>query len=143
VIKLFLAGVLLVAAGCSQAGGAGSPASAAPAAATGAPSPASASGSSAPAGGVAVHVKDFAIDPGTVKVEPGAVTFSVTNDGPTVHNVTVRDSAGAIVFGSADLREGESATISGDLKAGTYDLICTLPGHESLGTKAKLEVAGP
>lgn len=142
-IKLFLAGLVLIAAGCSQSGSGSGSGTAAPRAV--APSASSSpAASTAPSGaGVAIQVKDFAIEPAAVTVKAGTVAFNVTNQGPTVHNVTVRDSAGKIVFGSRDLREGETQTVSGDLKAGTYDLICTLPGHESLGTKAKLEVTAP
>ena len=138
-IKLILAALILVAAAaCSQStGGTAAPA-------TGAvPPPESASAAAAPASGTAVKVKDFQIDPGTVTAKGGTVAFAVTNDGPTVHNVKVRDSSGKIVFGTRDLREGESENLSGELQPGSYDLICTLPGHESLGVKAKLTITAP
>ena len=140
-IKLFLASLVLVAAaGCSQSGQ--SSAAAAPSASAAGSSTSSAS--TAPsADGIAINVKDFQIDPAAVTVKAGVVTFAVLNQGPTIHNVTVRDSAGKIAFGSRDLKDEESQTVSGDLKAGTYDLICTLPGHESLGVKAKLTVTAP
>jgi plastocyanin len=146
-IKLFLAGLVLVAAaGCSQAGSgtAASTPAAATASAPAAASSAAGAASAAPAsGGMDVKVKDFAVDPTTVTVKAGTVTFNVLNQGPTIHNLTVRDSTGKILFGSRDLKDEESQSVSGDLAAGTYDLICTLPGHESLGVKAKLTVTAP
>ena len=71
------------------------------------------------------------------------VTLAVTNDGPTVHNVIVRDDAGTILLGTKDLRPGESETISGEIPAGSYVMFCSLTGHESLGTQGTLEVSAP
>ena len=73
-------------------------------------------------------------------VKGTTVTLAVTNDGPTVHNVKVRDEAGTILLETKDLREGESETVSADIPAGSYVMFCSLPGHESLGTKGTLEV---
>lgn len=110
---------------------------------TSAPSVASPSSApaTAPADATAVKVLDFKILPAEVKVAP---TFSlfVTNDGPTVHNVTIRDQSGKLLMGTRDLRQGESAVLAGSLPAGTYITFCSLPGHESLGTKGTL-VVGP
>ena len=69
------------------------------------------------------------------------MALDVTNAGPTIHNVTIRDEAGDVVFASRDLREGESETITAEVPAGTYAMVCTLPGHESLGIKGALVVS--
>jgi uncharacterized cupredoxin-like copper-binding protein len=87
-----------------------------------------------------VLVKDFTLEPGELTVEAAAVTLAVTNGGPTVHNVAIRDGAGTVVATTPDLREGEAAGLSASLAAGRYDLICTLPGHESLGIRGSLTV---
>ena len=73
-------------------------------------------------------------------VAAGPVSLDVTNTGPTVHNVAIRDDAGAALGTTADLREGESETLVVDLPAGSYILFCSLPGHESLGIKGTLTV---
>ena len=112
-------------------GAAASPA-ASPAAASTAPSAASQA--------TAVVVKDFTLDPLDVAVA-GAVSLAVTNDGPTVHNVAIRDDAGAVLGTTADLKEGESETLTVEIPAGSYILFCTLPGHESLGIKGTLTVS--
>ena len=93
--------------------------------------------------GTPILVRDFALDPGALTVTAGAVAMTVTNDGPTVHNVKIRDGAGAVRFGSADLREGESETTIGTLEPGDYVLFCSLAGHESLGIKGTLTVTAP
>jgi plastocyanin len=96
----------------------------------------------APAG-TEVRVLDFTIDPLELSVDAGTVALAVTNDGPTVHNLTVRDPDGEVLFGTRDLREGASESISDKLQAGEYVLFCSLPGHESLGMKGTLTVGLP
>lgn len=112
--------------------------------ATGAASPAvsSAPASVAPSAATqatAVIVKDFTLDPLDVAVA-GTVSLAVTNAGPTVHNVAIRDDAGAVLGTTADLKEGEAETLTVEIPTGSYILFCTLPGHESLGIKGTLTV---
>ena len=122
--SLLLAGFLLLSA-CAAPARPGSP--------TTAPSAADA---------VTVHVLDFKILPVDITVRGPRVTLIVINDGPTVHNVTIRDSSGKLQFATRDLRPGETETISGTLTKGRYVTFCSLPGHESLGTKGSLTVTG-
>ena len=148
-MKLLFAGMLLFLAGCSQPGGSLAPVvpnSASPAPASAAPSaPASAApsaaASTAPSNATAVIVKDFKIEPADIKVQGKTVSLAVTNQGPTIHNVTIRDASGTVIVATKDLKTGESETISATLAPGTYVLFCSLPGHESLGTKGTLEVS--
>ena len=148
-MKLLFAGMLLFLAGCSQPGGSLAPVvpnSASPAPASAAPSAAastapSAPGPTAPSNATAVIVKDFKIEPADIKVQGKAVSLAVTNQGPTIHNVTIRDASGTVIVASRDLKAGESETITATLAPGNYILFCSLPGHESLGTKGTLEVS--
>lgn len=136
----FAAFFLLLALALGACGGSG--ASAAPTDSSASATPAAVE-SSAPSGaatGTPVIVKDFTLDPLDVAVA-GSVSLAVTNDGPTVHNVAIRDDAGAALGTTADLREGESETLTVDLPAGSYILFCSLPGHESLGIKGTLTVS--
>lgn len=89
--------------------------------------------------GTPLIVKDFTLEPITV-VSEGSVVLAVTNAGPTLHNVAIRDDAGTLLGTTADLREGESETLAVDLAAGEYILFCSLAGHESLGIKGTLTV---
>ena len=86
-----------------------------------------------------IHVRDFALDPKDVSVR-GSVSLAVTNDGPTIHNVSIRDASGKVVGATKDLTPGQSETLTVDIPAGTYVLFCSLPGHESLGVKGSLTV---
>lgn len=147
-MKLLFGGILLFLAGCSQPGGSlapvvpnsASPAPASAAASAAASTAPSAAGPTAPSNATAVIVKDFKIEPVDIKVQGKAVSLAVTNQGPTIHNVTIRDASGTVIVASRDLKTGESETISATLAPGTYVLFCSLPGHESLGTKGTLEV---
>lgn len=101
--------------------------------------PSTAPTTDAPVDGQVVIVRDFTLDP--IDVTSGtAVSLAVTNEGPTLHNVAIRDEAGTELASTADLREGESETLTADLAPGTYTLFCSLPGHESLGIKGTLTV---
>ena len=145
------AAVLLIAAGCNgSAGGTATPAPGASASgSTTVPSTVpGAAGTTLPVAtagplGTPVEVLDFTLQPLTVDVTGSNVILDVTNAGPTVHNVTIRDDAGMILGATRDLREGEGETIDAEIPAGTYVLFCSLPGHESLGIKGTLTVSAP
>jgi plastocyanin len=89
--------------------------------------------------GQAVAVKDFTIEPLELTSGPD-VALAVTNEGPTPHNLTIRDDAGQILGATPDLSEGDAATLSVDLAPGAYVLFCSLGGHESLGMRGTLTV---
>ena len=122
-VLLVVAGLLAVAA-CSSS-------------ATSSPGGATAS-SAAP---TAIHVRDFTLDPLAVSSTGGSISLAVTNDGPTIHNVTIRDSKGTIIAATKDLQPGTSETLSTKIAPGSYILFCSLPGHESLGIKGTLTVS--
>jgi uncharacterized cupredoxin-like copper-binding protein len=134
---LFATALLALAvAACGGAGATTAPGTSAP---TGATAPTAAAPTDAPVDGQVVIVKDFTLDP--IDVTSGtAVSLAVTNEGPTLHNVAIRDEAGTELATTTDLREGESETLAVELAAGTYTLFCSLPGHESLGIKGTLTV---
>ena len=140
-LSVFLATGLLAISGCAQ-GPQTQPTSPSPAASQ-PPSQAASSPSAGQIAGTPIRVLDFTLQPMALALAASTVSLAVTNDGPTVHNVTIRDSSGSLVAGTADLREGESETITTQIAPGTYDLICTLPGHESLGIKGSLTVTAP
>ncbi len=139
------AAILLIAAGCN--GGAGGSATPTPGAsvsvASTTPSTAPTAAATAGADGTPLEVLDFTLEPLTLTVDGPNVVLDVSNAGPTVHNVTIRDDAGVALGATRDLREGESESIAAEIPAGTYVLFCSLPGHESLGIKGTLTVTTP
>jgi plastocyanin len=96
----------------------------------------------ASADAIPVSVADFMIGPSDLEASGPSVSFEVTNDGPTPHNLTIRDDADEVVMATQDLSVGESETISADLEPGTYTMFCSLAGHESLGMSGTLTVSG-
>lgn len=132
---------LLVATLASALGACASPAaSAVPS--TGSPASGSTgSAASAPASGARPEtVRDFQFDTPDLAVNAGADVV-VTNAGPTIHNLTIRDSSGVVLGRTADLKPGASETIMVDVPVGSYTIFCSLPGHESLGIKGSLSVS--
>lgn len=83
---------------------------------------------------------DFEIKLPQQPIGPGPVALRVTNDGPTIHNLSVRDTSGRLRLRTSDLDPGASGTLSGRLAPGRYVAFCSLPGHESLGMKLEVVV---
>lgn len=127
--RLFLPlGLVLALAACSTSDGGG----------------ATDGGATDAAGGDAltVTVSDFMIDPSDLEVAGTTVTIDVVNDGPTPHNLSVRDADGEVVMATADLSTDETETITAELEPGEYTIFCSLAGHESLGMSGTLTVSG-
>ncbi len=89
---------------------------------------------------VTATLREWAIDLSQAEVPAGKVTFTVTNAGQMPHNLTVTQNGATVgatsTFGSA----AGAQTLEVDLKAGTYTLICSLPGHAQRGQKINLVV---
>ncbi len=139
-IKTLAAGTMLVLA-VAACGGSGATPS--PTSASAAP-PASAPAASSPAASLTsdatpITVRDFKFDTPDVTVA-GTVALAVTNAGPTIHDLTIRDDSGKVLGETADLRPNASETLTVDLPAGSYTIFCAVPGHESLGIKGTLTV---
>ncbi len=84
--------------------------------------------------------------PAELTATSGTVAFGVENEGPTPHNLTIRDAADAadaVTAATQDLRRMGSETVSTELTAGEYVFFCSLPGHESLGMRGTLTVTAP
>lgn len=123
------AGAALLLAGCGSAADATS-ASMTPAITAGPTTAATVQ--NAPAGSVPVRLADFMITvPATLHA--GAVTFAVSNAGPTPHQFTVEDAGGKAVGATAVLTPSSSTLLTVTLAPGTYSYLCALPGHASLG----------
>ncbi len=126
-----------LAAGNPIPSGVQNPSAAAPAA--GASAPAAAGAPAQIIGdGLTVNatLKDYAITLDTSLVKPGTVTFKIKNEGPTPHNLDVKEMNKA----SDTIDAGKTTELKVDLKEGTYTVICNVPGHEQLGMKVTLKV---
>lgn len=111
-------------------------------------------GSAAPSGpatSVSVSASEFAFDPADVAIVADTdVEVTLDNVGAVEHNWTVLE-AGTTISTEADYDDGlavadvaaaagasESGTVN--LPAGSYQIICTVPGHFGAGMEGSLEV---
>jgi uncharacterized cupredoxin-like copper-binding protein len=104
---------------------------------------------------VNVGLHEFAIDASAVQAAAGKVTFRVRNTGKVTHEFVVLRTAkpaGSLLKGAradesgnvgetGDLKPGASKTVTLNLKAGHYALICNLPGHYSAGQHTDFTVS--
>ena len=91
---------------------------------------------------ITINLADFMLDPSELEAAGPTVTLEVTSDGPTPHNLTVRNAAEDVLMATDDLSAGDTDTISGDLEPGEYTIFCSFAGHESLGMSGTLTVTG-
>lgn len=113
-------------------------------AACGGTSPSAGPATSVPSGVFAVEASDqggYKFTPSTLTVPAGSVTFSVKNAGNEEHEFeifqgeTVVDEVEALV-------PGLTKNLTVNLAAGEYTFVCKLNGHDTLGMKGTLTVAG-
>ena len=78
-----------------------------------------------------------------IKVKPGQVKVTLTNDGPErPHNFVIKNLNGQGDLASMDrLNPGQSNSVTFTLVAGTYQFICSLPGHADRGAQGTFVVA--
>src|SRR5262245_22210359 len=114
---------------------------------------------------VPATLKDFAIALDSSSVSSGEVTFSVKNDGPSVHEfvvfntdlasdqlptteengVPIVDEEGegvTAVDEIEDIAVGSTQELKVTLQPGSYVVICNLPGHYEQGMNAQLTGTG-
>lgn len=69
----------------------------------------------------------------------GKTTIDFKNPSPTPHNVVIRQGEGE-PLAETEIVSSKEVTTSVDLKAGTYEYYCSVPGHEQAGMKGTLTV---
>ncbi|MEP1125337.1 MAG: multicopper oxidase domain-containing protein [Ilumatobacter sp.] len=83
-----------------------------------------------------ISLSEFAID-GELSAPAGEVVLNVVNSGAIEHNLQVRE----LGLGSANLMSRGVDTLAlGELSPGTYELFCSIAGHESSGMLADLVI---
>jgi uncharacterized cupredoxin-like copper-binding protein len=86
---------------------------------------------------VPVSEVEFKITVGSTDLKAGEITFEVKNDGKIPHDLAIK--------GTSDKTElipaGGTAELKVTLKAGKYELYCTVPGHEAAGMKLDITVS--
>ena len=86
---------------------------------------------------VPVSETEFKITVASTDLKAGEITFEVKNDGKIPHDLAIK--------GTSDKTElipaGGTAELKVTLKAGKYELYCTVPGHEAAGMKLNITVS--
>jgi uncharacterized cupredoxin-like copper-binding protein len=129
--------------------------------AVGCASSSSSSSSSAggtPSGGVSATEKDFSIELASSSAPSGSVTFNISNEGPSTHEFVIiktKDAPDALptkdgkvdedqltaVDEQEDIAPSTTATLTTDLDAGSYVIICNIPGHYEAGMRTAFTVS--
>ena len=89
---------------------------------------------------ISVTLKDFSITPSDLTAPAGrALTFDVSNDGASPHTFAV--VTGDETQDTGDIQPGAGTTLRVPaLQAGTYEVLCTVPGHPDLGMRGTLKI---
>ena len=106
---------------------------------------------------VIVDLKEYAITLSVPTVKAGTVKFGIRNNGTMVHDFdvyktdlaldklpvdggTAKVKMDGLVKQMINISANRSTTISADLAAGRYVIICNVAGHYQLGMRAELQV---
>jgi len=109
-------------------------------------------------GGVSATEKDFSIDLASSSAPAGSVTFNISNQGPSAHEFviiktddapdalpvkdnTVEEDKIDVVDEAEDIAPSTTATLTTDLEAGSYVIICNIPTHYEQGMHAAFTVS--
>jgi len=79
---------------------------------------------------------EFKIALPTTQFKAGKVTFQAKNEGKIEHDLAVKGTGDKTKL----IPPGGSAELTVTLKPGTYELYCTVPGHEAAGMKFDITV---
>jgi plastocyanin len=78
-------------------------------------------------------MQDNVFEPSEWQIQAGGGSFTVSNEGQALHNLTIED-AGI----DQDVQAGQEATVDIELEAGEYEFICKY--HEAQGMTGTLVV---
>jgi len=89
---------------------------------------------------VPVAEVEFKIELPSTNLSPGAYTFDLTNKGHVGHDL-VFNGPGVSNEKTPVIDPGKTAKLTVDLKSGTYDVYCSVPGHKQAGMDVKVKVS--
>lgn len=87
---------------------------------------------------VTVTTDDFDIRMDASQAGAGTVTFVVLNKGHMPHDFAINGSG--VEEKTPMIDPGEEATLVVELEPGSYDYVCTVPGHAMLGMRGTFRV---
>ena len=86
---------------------------------------------------VDVSESEFKIALPSTELKAGKITFDVKNDGKIPHDLAIKDMQAKTKL----IPAGGTAELTVTLKPGTYELWCTVPGHEEAGMRVEVTVS--
>ena len=86
---------------------------------------------------VPVSEKEFKITLASTAFKAGDITFVAKNDGRIPHDLAIKGTSDKTKL----IQPGGTAELKVTLKAGTYELYCSVPGHEAAGMKLNITVS--
>jgi uncharacterized cupredoxin-like copper-binding protein len=87
---------------------------------------------------VSISETEFSLDPSDATVKAGSVTFDVSNDGGTDHNLEIEGNGVEEVTDT--LAPGDTGQLTVDLEPGTYEMYCSIDGHREQGMEGEVTV---
>jgi uncharacterized cupredoxin-like copper-binding protein len=131
-VLLLPALLLATACGGGSSGGSSSPAT----------TPAGSSMSSGGAGqtiDIPISDSGFSFTKTSATAHAGTVTLKSVNPQSVPHDISIKGN-GVNATGE-QVSNGGTSTVTADLKPGTYEFYCSVPGHEQAGMKGTLTVS--
>jgi uncharacterized cupredoxin-like copper-binding protein len=96
-------------------------------------------GTQAPGAAVSkIGLSEFKFSPASATVKKGS-TITVVSQGSLPHDLRLRKASQA-KGGTAILAPGKQTTLEVNVAAGTYEMYCSVPGHEQSGMKGTFTV---
>ena len=87
---------------------------------------------------VSVSEVDYKIRLPETTLKAGKYSFEVQNQGKVPHNLVVKGAG--VDEATSDLAPGISESLTVELKPGSYEFYCSIPGHKQLGMDQKVTV---
>jgi hypothetical protein len=92
-----------------------------------------------------VYAQEWSLWPSRSALKPGSVIVQLWNRGQDAHDVRIRRLNGSGVMvgptqGVPITQSGQIRQANWHLSKGTYELYCSMPGHMTLGMRARLTV---
>jgi uncharacterized cupredoxin-like copper-binding protein len=86
---------------------------------------------------VPVSETEFKITLASTNFKAGEITFEAKNDGKIPHDLAIKGTSDKTKL----IQPGGTADLTVTLKPGTYELYCTVPGHEAAGMRLNITVS--
>jgi len=93
---------------------------------------------SVPADALVIKAEDIKFDMKDYTAPAGQVTVALESKGAQVHSLVIFDKSNTVVGEELKVNPGQTKVETYDLPAGTYSLICDIPGHKEAGMTATL-----